>query len=515
MAGLANLLIGGLIGSQMFGGKEKEQQGQTEGVMSPPNQQPTQVASNDTQQGQGGFGDIMSGFSNSLFKGMSQEQVARLGIGFNSMTLRPDDNIAASFQSKIDNAQKKTNRNATVDALIKMGKPNLANLVSTGAMDVKTAMTLAFKETTGDVKGTIAWMETFRGEDADKNSTIDSYRALIESAEGDDVAIREYVKMFANDFGVGVKDLKDTTSTIQIQQQDGVVMGEVMKAGQKYTIVTDEFGGQTLNIIDGAFGETEEMIYQRELKQQLHTADVKLAKDNAHSSYLEASNLLGSVQKYQNVQRTLKNLDGTFNEDAMSGWAVNMLPSFTAEMGLIRSTSNLMGIDVINMATFGALSEREMKMAMATNLDMNLPPEELYQMIVGMVESRTKLANELLNRVSRINELGSWEKYMAEQVVEQQGHIASRYKKMPTDVKEQIMIAKWRSDTKNYPEVTFETWNNQNKMSGYEIWSYLNFNDRANFIANMDEMTFKKFSEIMGDTEYAIEWWTKTQGAVN
>ena len=512
MAGLANLLIGGLLGSEMFGGKEKEQQPQ---MNSTNQQQPTQVASNDTQQSQGGgFGGIMSGFSNALFKGMSQEQVARLGIGFNSMTLRPDDNIAASFQSTIDNAQKKTNNLATVDALIKMGKPNLANLVRTGAMDVKTAMTLAFKETTGDVKGTISWMETFRGDDEEKNSMIDSYRALIESAEGDDVAIREYVKMFANDFGVGVKDLKDTTSAIQIQQKDGIVMGKVIKEGQKYTIVTDEFGGQTLNIIDGAFGETEEMIYKRKLLQDANTADVKLARTNANSSYLEASNLLGSVQKYQDVQRILKNPDGTYNKDAMSGWAVNMLPSFTAEMGMIRSTSNLMGIDVINMATFGALSEREMKMAMATNLDMNLPPEELYKMITGMVESRTKLANELLNRVSRINQLGSWEKYMAEQVVEQQGHIASRYKKMPTDVKEQLMIQKFRADTVNLPDVTFDMWNTKNEMSGYEIWSYLNFNSRANFIANMDGMTFKKFSSIMGGTEYAIDWWTQTQGAV-
>ena len=138
MAGLANLLIGGLLGSQFFGGKEEEQP-RMKGGWSPPNQQPTQVASNNTSGG--GF---LSGISNQMFKGMSQEQVARLGIGFNSMTLEPDASLAASFQSTIDNARKKTNRNATVEALIKMGKPNLANLVSTGAMDVKTAMTLAF-----------------------------------------------------------------------------------------------------------------------------------------------------------------------------------------------------------------------------------------------------------------------------------------------------------------------------------------------------------------------------------
>ena len=149
--GLGQLLGFGLL-SQMGGGGllggNKPQEQQMKGGWSPPNQQPTQVASNNTNQSGGGF---LSGISNQMFKGMTQEQVARLGQGFNSMRLEPDDSLAASFQSTIDNARKKTNRNATVEALIKMGKPNLANLVSTGAMDVGTAMTLAFKEVKGDV----------------------------------------------------------------------------------------------------------------------------------------------------------------------------------------------------------------------------------------------------------------------------------------------------------------------------------------------------------------------------
>ncbi len=212
--GLLNQFMGG--GKGLLGGQEP--------------QQPTQTASNNTNQGFGGFGGIVSNVSNQMFKGMSPEQVARLGIGFNSMRLDPDPNMAASFQSTIDTETAKTNKNATVEALVKMGKPNLANLVSTGAMDVNTAMTLAFKETKGDVNGTQAWMETFRGKGTpEQDGLIDSYRALIESAKGDPVAIRKYVEMFSNDFGVGAKDLKDTTSAIQVQQKDGTVMGVPMK----------------------------------------------------------------------------------------------------------------------------------------------------------------------------------------------------------------------------------------------------------------------------------------------
>jgi hypothetical protein len=515
--GLGQMLGMGLLSQFMggFGNNEKKKQlggGGQQGVMDAAKlqalKQQGQVANN-----QQGFMGGLSGISNSMFRGMSPEQVARLGMGFNAMTLNPNAGLQTAFQSTIDNARKKTNRNATVEALIKMGKPNLANLVQTGAMPVATAMQLAFKETTGDSKGTIAWMETFRGKGTpEQDSKIDSYRALVEASEGDAVAVRNAVTMFSNDFNVGVKDLKDTTSGIQIQQKDGMVMGKELKEGQKYTIVTDEFGEQTLNVIEGAFGESEAQQYTRELEQQLDTADQKLAVDRSNEAYLSAMSAIDSVQKYQHVQSILKNPDGTFNEDAISGWITNRLPSFTADQAIIKATANLMGIDVINMATFGALSEREMQMAMQTNLDTNLPPEELYKQIVGMVEARQKLAQAMLTRAQRISELGSWEKYKAEQIVERKGHLATRYKVMPSEVQQAIMVGKYKSDTRNHPDITFETWDANNEMTGYEIWSYFNFNDRARFIANMEGMTGKKFLEIMGHTDFASQWWMNNEG---
>ena len=501
--GLGKILGLGIL-SQFMGGGQKEQQPQGKGILSPPNQHPTQVASSGQNNV---FGMDMNN--------MTKSQWANLAIGLNSMRLNPDANLATAMRENIATATKKTNRNATVDALIKMGKPNLANLVSTGAMDVGTAMTLAFKEVKGDVNGTQAWMETFRSDDEEKNSLIDSYRALIASAKGDSTAIREYVKMFSNDFGVGVKDLKDTVvGGIQIQQEDGVLDGIAMKEGQKYTITVDEFGEETVHIIEGAFGETEEMKYKRELTQQLDTADKKLAVKNSNEAYLKASSAIDSVQKYQGVQRVLMNPDGTYNKKAISGWITNRLPSFTDDQAIIKATANLMGIDVINMATFGALSEREMQMAMQTNLDTNLSPKMLYGQIVGMIESRQKLANEMLTVSRRITELGSWEAYKAEQIVERKGHLATRFKVMPPEVQQAIMVEKYKADTKDHPDITFETWDANNKMTGYQIWTYFNFNARARFIANMDGMTNKQFLEIMGHTEFADEWWKNNEGTM-
>ena len=504
--GLGQMLIGGLLGNEIgkkggIGGLLGSMGGDKPQMP----EQPQQTAQAPQQQG-GGFMD--------MFNNISPEKMARMGMGFNSMRLRPDDNMAASFQNTIDNATANTQKNASVEALIKMGKPNLANLVRTGAMPLDTAMTLAFKEGKGDTTGTLTWMESFRGKGtAEQDSLVDSYTALLASAEGDPTAIRKYVEMFSNDFSIGQKNLKDTTSGIQIQQQDGTVMGKEMKEGQKYTVVTDEFGKQTVNVIDGAFGESASQQFIRETEQGLDAADQELAVTRSNDAYLSGMSAVDSVQKYQNIQSVLKNPDGTFNEDAITGWAANMFPAFKSEQAIIRSTANLMGIDVINMATFGALSEREMKMAMATNLDVNLPPKELYAQITEMVEARQKLANALLTRSQRIGELGSFKAYKEEQIIERKGHLGSRYKKMNNDVQQEIMIGQYNYDTKNNPEITYKQWESTNKKTGYDIWNTFNFNNRSTLIANMDGMTSKKFNEIMGNTEFAATWWANNIGA--
>ncbi len=57
---------------------------------------------------------------------------------------------------------------------------------------------------------------------------------------------------------------------------------------------------------------------------------------------------------------------GEYKDEALTGFINSKLPALTTEQAIINSLRNVMGIDVINMATFGALSEREMNMAMAT-----------------------------------------------------------------------------------------------------------------------------------------------------
>lgn len=115
--GLGQMIIGGLIGSQLgkgglLGSNEEDKQPQQGGAF-------------------GGIGNVVTDISNSLFEGMSQEQVAKLGLGFNSMRLNPSDNLASSFRTTIDNsvAQRKLEKqtNDTITYLQGLGSAQYPN----------------------------------------------------------------------------------------------------------------------------------------------------------------------------------------------------------------------------------------------------------------------------------------------------------------------------------------------------------------------------------------------------
>ena len=392
--GLGQMLIGGLLGSQLFGGKDKEQQPQ---MNSTNQQQPTQVASNNTQQGQGGgFGGIISGFSNSLFKGMSQEQVARLGQGFNSMRLRPDQGMHDAFQNTIKNAQNKINTNATVIELRKMGKPNLARMVEIGAMPVDTALSLAFKEGKGttDIKSMIAWLTN-----ESSNKGREHFAEYAEILTSNPSMLDEISKNVMNDLGFGDTNLARTYSAPKVMQE-----GE--HVGEEYIIVRDpnKIGSDQITIeYTGAIFPTEIEKEEARVAAEVLANDEQKARDYGALAFQEAQAMDSTIYNYEEALKEFIYIDENgieqFRDDkARTGWIANQLPAMRKSTAKLRTIANKMGISVINMATFGALSEREMQMAMATNLNLQLPPAELRKMILEQIRVRRKLAMEFNDR---------------------------------------------------------------------------------------------------------------------
>jgi len=105
MAGIGDRAIGimALLGLGGMADNKEEEQGAThtmpDGTVMPG---ATHQGGGDTGGGMGmGIGSALSGISNSFFQGMSQEEVYRMGQGFNTLRFEPDAQMAANFESRL------------------------------------------------------------------------------------------------------------------------------------------------------------------------------------------------------------------------------------------------------------------------------------------------------------------------------------------------------------------------------------------------------------------------------
>jgi len=68
----------------------------------------------------------------------------------------------------------------------------------------------------------------------------------------------------------------------------------------------------------------------------------------------------------------------------------------------LRSIAQQLGITVINSATFGALSEKELQLALDTNMNLSLDPDELRLQIIEKIEATQKLYLEMRKKAAEM-----------------------------------------------------------------------------------------------------------------
>ena len=259
--GLLSQFMGG--GKGLLGGQDKKKI-QSMGEY---NQRPTQ-ATNTT-----GFGGGISGISNQLFKGMSQEQVARLGMGFNSMRLDPDPNMAASFQNTIDTASANRGKANAVGALRKMGKTHLADLVESGGLGVTEAMKRALDDPgKTDINASLALLR----KDPNNSQLLD----LAEILEADGTMHDEVMKAYMDIKGLGSNDKEyalGLSEMMTYQGKDLVDENGKSREGQHYQIQTDKATGDIKQVWLPSYGETIEQKQKRENEQAFLIQDQETA----------------------------------------------------------------------------------------------------------------------------------------------------------------------------------------------------------------------------------------------
>lgn len=126
----------------------------------------------------------------------------------------------------------------------------------------------------------------------------------------------------------------------------------------------------------------------------------KVTADIAKDVYTKAQKVGDSIST---IDRAIAAIDG----GGISGFLTDYLPNITAASAELRSAMNQMGLDVVASATFGALSESEMNIAMSTAVPQSLSGPALREWLLNKKRLQVEARNSLERAASYLSQPGN------------------------------------------------------------------------------------------------------------
>lgn len=167
--------------------------------------------------------------------------------------------------------------------------------------------------------------------------------------------------------------------------------------GQIYGVQYDPNTGKYTRVdVPGATGETPTQKQARESAAALEMQDFESAQEAGVRAFTQA----------QQADRTIGTMYTAINAidtGGRSGALDQFLPAFDAATATLRNAATTMGIDIINSATFGALSESELRLALSSGIPLGLDGNELKAFLYKKIEAQTALRNELLRTAQMLS----------------------------------------------------------------------------------------------------------------
>jgi len=165
------------------------------------------------------------------------------------------------------------------------------------------------------------------------------------------------------------------------------------ETGQQYIVKSDPNSGKSERInVEGAIAQTPQGQITMENDANIKLQDIQKAQEVGQQAF-------GQMEAMQSTIRDLQSAkDAVVNGGASTGIMQKWLPSFDAATSEFRAVANRLGIAVINSATFGALSEQELKLAMETGFPRDLQGPELIKWIDAKIDAQTKMKNALYSK---------------------------------------------------------------------------------------------------------------------
>jgi hypothetical protein len=339
-----------MVGVDPSGGINNVQAAMQQGMMPPvptaiPQMQPapqqmqpaTQQMQPATQQQPGLLSRIGTGFQNLI---QDKDKMQDLQALFNSMSYSPDAGIQQAYADRQKMRTVSAQANQTAAYLRQQGQPELAAMVEANPALAKDALAEFTKKKMGT---------------AYSSKNVGS----VQTAQQD---IMKDGKILVLEGGQYTYDYNPNATS-----------------GEQYTIIplsgnalTDKAKAELLST-----SAREQADYEKAFKVGTEMLEKGIAVDS-------------QITKYQRIRDLIS------KEGADTGLIDQWLPAFDAATAELRSMANSLGIDIINSATFGALSAPELRLALSTALPQGLSGAELLTWVDERISAQSKLRDELV-----------------------------------------------------------------------------------------------------------------------
>ena len=166
-----------------------------------------------------------------------------------------------------------------------------------------------------------------------------------------------------------------------------------IKTGQQYIVKSDPNSGKSERIdVEGAFAQTPQGQITMENDANIKLQDIQKAQEVGQQAFGQMEAMQSVIRELENAKKMV--VEGGASTGIMQKW----IPSFDAATSEFRAISNRLGIAVISTATFGALSEGELKLAMETGFPQDLQGPELIKWIDAKISAQTKMKDALYSK---------------------------------------------------------------------------------------------------------------------
>lgn len=198
------------------------------------------------------------------------------------------------------------------------------------------------------------------------------------------------------------------TSGVQYDAQGRAFVNVSEDGDQRIEFLKDAQGNQIM-------GETTQDKQNAELAAAKLQAQYASAQKYSDAALKKADNLSDQLDL---MNRAIDAL----GEGAQTGPVDRFLPTFRAATAELETIANELGITVINSATFGALSESELRLALDTNLPLGLNEGQLKAFLKRKMAAISKLRAEILNKAIDMRTMG-YDDYIKKQRDEAQENV--------------------------------------------------------------------------------------------